>query len=253
MKHTTEHIIEALRADGEPKLLLLAADRLEELQLELTETRAELNSDYKNLQRALKNVERITKERDEIFEKGNIQYETICEITKQRNDAIAQAEKAYKLRKEAEIERDSLRDTMALDILELTKQRDEARAEVERLNRELGKTIDFGVIKERDEARSEVARLLKTLEEWTQVHTAEVERFKAENQRLKNLVGEMIEEEAEGRSVSLTRPEPSRLEIAAMMMAANLSRETEQWDTYVESTWAVEQADALIAAAKEGK
>jgi hypothetical protein len=49
------------------------------------------------------------------------------------------------------------------------------------------------------------------------------------------------------------RPEPSRLEIAAMMMAANLSRETEQWDTYVESTFAVEQADGLIAAAKEGK
>jgi len=50
-----------------------------------------------------------------------------------------------------------------------------------------------------------------------------------------------------------TRPEPSRLEIAARLMAANLSRETEQWETVEEAIWAVEQADALIAAAKEAK
>jgi len=50
-----------------------------------------------------------------------------------------------------------------------------------------------------------------------------------------------------------TRPEPSRLKIAARLMAANLSRETEQWETVEEAVWAVEQADALIAAAKEAK
>ena len=50
-----------------------------------------------------------------------------------------------------------------------------------------------------------------------------------------------------------TRLEPSRLEIAAAMMAANLSRETDQWETTEEAIWAIEQADILIAAAKEGK
>jgi len=49
------------------------------------------------------------------------------------------------------------------------------------------------------------------------------------------------------------RSEPSRIEIAAMLMAANLSRETDQWDTNDEARWAVEQADALIAAAKEAE
>jgi len=49
------------------------------------------------------------------------------------------------------------------------------------------------------------------------------------------------------------RPEPSRLEIAAMILAANLSREKYQWDMEGEAGWALEQADALIAAAKETK
>jgi hypothetical protein len=51
-----------------------------------------------------------------------------------------------------------------------------------------------------------------------------------------------------------TRPEPSRLEIAAQLLAAVSSRrDLIEWETKAEAAWAVEQADALIAAAKEGK
>lgn len=51
-----------------------------------------------------------------------------------------------------------------------------------------------------------------------------------------------------------TRPEPSRLEIAAMLLAALAGRESESWEAKLEAIWAIEQADALIAAAtKEAK
>jgi hypothetical protein len=55
-------IIEALRADGEPKLLLLAADRLEELERELTETIRE-------------------------------RYKTVAELIKQRDEANAEVQR----------------------------------------------------------------------------------------------------------------------------------------------------------------
>jgi len=48
------------------------------------------------------------------------------------------------------------------------------------------------------------------------------------------------------------RSEPSRLEIAAMLLAALAGRESESWEAKLEVIWAVEQADALIAA-KEAK
>jgi hypothetical protein len=48
-----------------------------------------------------------------------------------------------------------------------------------------------------------------------------------------------------------TRQEPSRLEIAAMLLAALAGRESGTWEWQEEAIWAVEQADALIAAAKE--
>lgn len=48
-----------------------------------------------------------------------------------------------------------------------------------------------------------------------------------------------------------TRPEPSRLEIAAMLLAALAGRESDSWEAKLEVIWAIEQADELIAAAKE--
>ena len=121
MKTDTETLIKTMRIlaqeidseDGVANIAIgEAADRLEELQLELTETREEL--DYERMQ------------------VKNLRNSGVLALH-ERDKAIERAEKAYKLRKEAEIERDSVRDTMSLNTLELTQQRDEARAEVERL------------------------------------------------------------------------------------------------------------------------
>lgn len=49
------------------------------------------------------------------------------------------------------------------------------------------------------------------------------------------------------------RAEPTRLEIAAMLLAALAGRESGTWEGQEESIWAVEQADILIATAKEVK
>ena len=84
------------------------------------------------------------------------------------------------------------------------------------------------MMQERDEARAEVERLKAELHDT-------IESYKLNNLQPKTI-----------------RPEPSRLEIAAMLMAANLSRETNEWDE-TEASWAVEQADALIAASREAK
>lgn len=161
---STDAIIARLK-DLTSNLCSMAAERLEELQLELTETIEELNHWQ-------------------------------VEVTKER----IKVERAHKLRKDAEIERDSLRDAMALDILELTMQRDEARAEVE---------------------------------------------------RLKNHIPD---------ATKMIRPEPSRLEIAAQIYAAwwtnpqiELLRQTgnDRGDCF-DCAGALEEADALIAAAREG-
>jgi hypothetical protein len=106
---------------------------------------------------------------------------------------------------------------------------------------------------DRDESRTEAKgykEAIYAMEKEGIDRRAEMERLKTENQRLKNLVGEMIEEEADGRDTSLTRPESSRLEIAAMLLAHGwLDRSVEQ-DAKL-TGWALAVADALIAAAKE--
>jgi hypothetical protein len=50
----------------------------------------------------------------------------------------------------------------------------------------------------------------------------------------------------------LARPEPSRLEIAAMLKAAWLSNADYKSEDACDDGWWIEQADALIAAAKGG-
>jgi hypothetical protein len=49
-----------------------------------------------------------------------------------------------------------------------------------------------------------------------------------------------------------TRPEPSRLEIAAMIMAANVMADAGE-NCALNAEWSLQSADALIAAAKEVK
>jgi hypothetical protein len=138
---------------------------------------------------------------EELQQKCNMHYETICDLTKQRNQAREKLEVALYQLKEAR----SSANQRKVDAETFVEQRNEARADVERLCALNG-------------------------------------RLQEENR------------EVNAANAPHIRPEPSRLEIAARLMAANLSRETEQWETVEEVVWAVEQADALIAAAaKEGK
>jgi hypothetical protein len=113
----------------------------------------------------------------------------------------------------------------------------EAAAKLESMQWELTQAIseriphDYGILKEeaqemrkqRDEAR------------------AEVERLKSQLQEAYHAVSRQIACQA--------RPEPSRLEIAAMFMTSIYAR---QYGTPCEHH-ALQRADALIAAAREGK
>jgi hypothetical protein len=77
---------------------------------------------------------------------------------------------------------------------------------------------------------------------------AEVERLKLQNDQLRqgwsntNMDGEEIP----------ARPEPSRLEIAAMLKAGWFANPAFDFNA-TDQKWWIEQADKLIAAAKEGK
>jgi len=86
------------------------------------------------------------------------------------------------------------------------------------------------MINERDEARAEVERLKQKL------HDAR------------------IENSGQAAQLERTRPEPSRLEIAAMLMAAHVYHLGMMYPEGLTLTQAcLNEADALIAAAKEGK
>ena len=61
-------------------------------------------------------------------------------------------------------------------------------------------------------------------------------------------VADLIKQRDE--AIASARPEPSRLEIAAMLLAALAGRESKSWEAKLSAIWAVEQADILIAVAK---
>jgi len=83
-------------------------------------------------------------------------------------------------------------------------------------------------IKERDEALAEVERLKRELHDT-------IDSYKLNNLQPKT-----------------TRPEPSRLEIAAMLKAGWFANRDADFNA-TDHKWWVEQADALIAAAREAK
>lgn len=78
-----------------------------------------------------------------------------------------------------------------------------------------------------------------------------LEELQRANQELKTELNYALAELHQARGN--TRPEPSRLEIAAMLLAALAGRESESWEAQLETIWAIEQADELIALAKEKK
>jgi len=122
------------------------------------------------------------------------------------------------------------------------RERDEARAEVERL------------VKERNQAQAEIMRLQAGFE----VHSKfakERDEARADVERLKQKLHDArIENSGQAAQLERTRPEPSRLEIAAMLMGAHvyhLGLMYQEGLTLRQACFI--EADALIAAAKEGK
>lgn len=141
------------------------------------------------------------------------------------------------------------------------KERDEARAEVERLNKQLDQAIaertphDYGILADQ---RDEYRRMFSDAIKQVQKERAEVDQLKhalhdarLENSgqaaRIEELRAEVELLRQENAMVERTRPEPSRLEIAAMLVQGR--------DLWFESRLreALNAADALIAIAKEGK
>lgn len=157
---------------------------------------------------------------------------------------------------------------MSMELV-LMEQRDKARAEVERLTRELERAIsertphDYGILKnQRDDYRDRLCSALKEAQD----ARAEVEQLKQalHDARLENsgqaAVIEQLKEKVDqlqyiadfDRRHFLKHPEPSRLEIAAMFKAAWLSNADYKSEDACDDGWWIEQADALIAAAKGG-
>lgn len=125
--------------------------------------------------------------------------------------------------------------------IERVKQKDETisviRAEMERLREELEK-----VSKERDEALAEVEKLKGFVR--AQTENANYWRDMYSKQQIANRVVE--------KQSTPTRPEPSRLEIAATLLAASMNKTKGcDWVIEEEVICALEDADKLIAAAKE--
>jgi len=105
-------------------------------------------------------------------------------------------------------------------ICDLTKERNQFRAEAKRI------LAGFEVHSKRDEARAEVEQLKQAL------HDAR------------------LENSGQAALLERTRPEPSRLEIAAMLKAGWFANRDTDFNR-TDHAWWIEQADALIAAARE--
>lgn len=122
------------------------------------------------------------------------------------------------------------------------------------------------LMKDYDAARAEVEQLKQALHDARLENSgqaARIEELKKGNEIITAAVcsGNSIEVERaiQERDAAIveakrTRPEPSRLEIAATLVASRFS--STSYVTEVKGTWikyALEGADALITAAKEGK
>lgn len=139
----------------------------------------------------------------------------------------------------------------------VTTERDEARADVKRLW-----ALNQTRVEENEKARAEVERLKQFQFDWNadadylkaQTNLAFKQRDQAreELQLLKqerDLWQQVQRNEATAKESLTVRPEPSRLEIAATVMAGLGFFE----DVTHDAKLALRAADALIAAAKEGK
>ena len=107
--------------------------------------------------------------------------------------------------------------------------------------------------RERDDARAEVERLSKELEDSTNHYNRIHDVLRAEVERLKQeLHDARIENSGQAAQLERTRPDPSRLEIAAMLLVHGWADRSVEQDAKL-TGWALAAADALIAAAREAK
>jgi hypothetical protein len=139
-------------------------------------------------------------------------------------------------------------ESLQVDFDAVVKKYDEARAEVEQWRSAYNHLSNLcsdkveRVTKDHDKARAEFNRLTKERDE----ARAEVEQLK------QALHDARLENSGQAALLERKRPEPLRLEIAAMTLAAR-STSTFYQDPSSEARNALAAADALIAAAKEGK
>jgi len=131
----------------------------------------------------------------------------------------------------------------------MVKERDEARAGIKQLKQTLRDTIleNSENIQSLDQTVRKLSVALNEVEQLKQaLHDARLENSgQAALLERRHHIGEVTE---------MVRPEPSRLEIAATLVAGRFS--STSYVTEVKGTWikyALEGADALIAAAKEQK
>jgi len=154
---------------------------------------------------------------EELQQKCNIHYETICDLTKERNEARAEVERVKK----------QIEDETAYSVT--------IQSQMEKIKRSLRDSIETRNknFEKLNEARAEVERLKKQLGERTEmVHADELS-----TQMLK-LISDM-----NAANAPQVRPEPSRLEIAAMIYAGI---------EHIDDDDALKAADKLIAAAARG-
>jgi len=157
---------------------------------------------------------------EELQQKCNMHYNTICDLAKERNALNKQLEQAVLERTPHDY------GILKEEAQEMRKQRDEARAEVERLKDKVRKW--------KFDANSYV--------EWINKLKTEVEQLK------------QINSETEWKVVqTVVRGEPSRLEIATMIYAAFAGAQCIKDKVNPTAFIAVKCAEELIAAEKEGK
>jgi regulator of replication initiation timing len=161
-------------------------------------------------------------------------------------------------------QRDEARDDIRKLVAEREKEQNEARSEVERLRRsfseydnriqqELGKELGYPWYKDSQEhfpGATEASGVCvgDHVGETLAAEAAEkIRDLRAEVEKLK----EQLYAEIKKNTITIPiRPEPSRLEIAAMLLSGAMADPSVE-GSCINHTWFLRQADALIAAAKE--
>lgn len=257
-KHKTE--MELKKAFGKIEVLSMDNDALTsdrdnawskavDLKNERDEARFEVERLKQELTEAIKN-RNIAREWQDVSAKQN--HKLVMEL-KESTEAIAAIENEGNNHR-AEIQRlTSLCNQMESKITQ-------ARDEVERLKQENRAARDEADLMKSDWELDKALAELKEAKDNARRHynrigvvETELKETRDEVERLKKALNE-TEQDFAKTLILRSRPEPSRLEIAAQLLAAVSSRRDKMdWDINFEIRRAIDHADALIAAAKEAQ